>query len=133
MKSAKDFLIEKSVIFPSAKFDKKIDLNLGSIIVLMEDYAKERIREEEEADREWDLKMQKTAVEEHDLSALEPVVKTMPVSIALKLCDIQIHNDVLKRVVDIVNIIIEKGDNTSLKDIAELKAKWSMMNVINQK
>ncbi len=43
---------------------------------------------------------------------------------ALRICDIQIHRSILDKVIDVVELLEEKGDQASLMDFANLKAEW---------
>ena len=44
---------------------------------------------------------------------------------ALRLCGIEIHKDILDKVIDMTELIEDKGDFVTLKDIAKLRISWS--------
>ncbi len=43
---------------------------------------------------------------------------------ALRLSGIEIHKDLLKRVVDVIILVEQKGGKTSINDISDLQVKW---------
>lgn len=51
-------------------------------------------------------------------------VHTDLLDMALRSCNIEIHPDILDRVIDVVELLEEKGEEVSIKDICELKAEW---------
>lgn len=61
-----------------------------------------------------------------------PTESTLPIDkvtvqnldIALRMCNIQIDKTLLDRIIDVVELIEEKGDDVSIKDVAKLKAEW---------
>lgn len=42
----------------------------------------------------------------------------------LRLCNIQIHTTLLDKIIDVVELIEDKGGKTSLKDISKLEVEW---------
>ena len=48
--------------------------------------------------------------------------------IACRMCNIELHKDILIKIVDIVTLIQAKGGKADIKDIAKLKADWSKIN-----
>lgn len=58
------------------------------------------------------------------VNKMEEKLNITNLDIALRMCSIQIDKHVLARVIDIVKLIEEKGDETSLKDTCKLQAKW---------
>ena len=44
--------------------------------------------------------------------------------IALRMCYIQVDKLILDRIIDLVELIEEKGDETSISDIYKLKNEW---------
>lgn len=51
-------------------------------------------------------------------------ITTTNLEIALKLSDINCDKETVNRIVDLVNLLEIKGDDTTLMDISKLKAKW---------
>jgi hypothetical protein len=47
----------------------------------------------------------------------------------LRLCSIEIHEVILDRIIDLVELIEIKGDKVSLKDIAKLQKEWIKGNL----
>lgn len=44
--------------------------------------------------------------------------------VVLRLCSIQIDKAILDRVIDVVELLEEKGGETSLEDICDLQSEW---------
>lgn len=44
--------------------------------------------------------------------------------IALRMCDINIDKKLLDKIIDVVELIEQKGDNVSIKDTCELQRSW---------
>lgn len=42
----------------------------------------------------------------------------------LRMCHIEINKSVLDKIIDLVELIEEKGNETSIKDVFDLKSKW---------
>jgi hypothetical protein len=51
-------------------------------------------------------------------------VTTSLLDVALRMCDIEINKAILDRLIDVVEIITEKGGDVSLKDVSHLKDEW---------
>lgn len=45
--------------------------------------------------------------------------------LALRMCGIQIDKSILDRVIDVVEMLEEKGDYTTISDVANLQVEWS--------
>jgi hypothetical protein len=45
--------------------------------------------------------------------------------IALRMCKIQVCPDLLDKIIDLVELIEEKGDDVTIKDICALQALWA--------
>ena len=45
--------------------------------------------------------------------------------IALRMCNIQLDKTLIDRIIDLVELIEDKGDDTSIKDICQLQSEWS--------
>jgi len=43
---------------------------------------------------------------------------------ALRMCHIQLTEDVIDKIIDLVELIETKGDDTSISDIFELQDSW---------
>jgi len=48
-------------------------------------------------------------------------VTTTNLNIALRMCDIEINKAILDKVIDLVELIEEKGDDVTIKDVCELQ------------
>jgi len=46
---------------------------------------------------------------------------------ALRMCCIEINKSILDKVIDLVELIEEKGQDVSIQDICELKASWKSL------
>jgi hypothetical protein len=44
----------------------------------------------------------------------------------LRMCGIELHRNIIDRVIDLVELIEDKGGDVSLSDVSELKAEWKM-------
>ena len=44
--------------------------------------------------------------------------------IALRMCQIQIDKSILDRIIDLVELIEEKGDEISIADVCKLQEEW---------
>jgi hypothetical protein len=51
-------------------------------------------------------------------------VTTENLSAALRICQIDINYEILDRIIDVVELLEEKGKLTTLKDINNLKSSW---------
>ena len=51
-------------------------------------------------------------------------VTTTNLDIALRMCNIQIHKSIVDKIIDLVELIEDKGDDVSIKDICELQGSW---------
>ena len=43
---------------------------------------------------------------------------------ALRLCDITMNRDIIDKIIDLVELLGQKGDNVTMGDITKLKAEW---------
>jgi hypothetical protein len=57
-------------------------------------------------------------------------VTTTNLDIALRMCNIEINKSIIDKVIDLVELIEEKGDNTSIQDICKLQAAWEQLRQI---
>ena len=46
----------------------------------------------------------------------------------LKMCGIQIHHDLLDRIIDVVELLEQKGGKVTLDDVTELQEEWKRGN-----
>lgn len=44
--------------------------------------------------------------------------------IALRMCKIQLELDLITKIIDLVELIEDNGDDTTIKDICQLQAEW---------
>jgi len=44
--------------------------------------------------------------------------------IALRMCKIQLDRELIDKIIDLVELIEDKGDDTSIKDICSLQVEW---------
>lgn len=51
-------------------------------------------------------------------------VTTTNLDIALRMCNIEINKKILDKIIDIVELIEEKGDEVNIKDICQLQSEW---------
>jgi len=49
------------------------------------------------------------------------------------LCNIEINKDILDKVIDLVELIEDKGDEVSLKDVCKLQGYWKNEAALNEK
>jgi uncharacterized protein YnzC (UPF0291/DUF896 family) len=50
--------------------------------------------------------------------------------IALRMCHIEINKSILDKVIDLVELIEEKGQDVSIQDICELEASWKSLGAM---
>lgn len=55
-------------------------------------------------------------------------VTTQFLDMALRMCNIQINYVILDKIIDLVELIEIKGDQTSFKDICNLQKEWENFN-----
>jgi hypothetical protein len=55
-------------------------------------------------------------------------VTTTNLDIALRMCGIEINKSIIDKIIDLVELIEEKGDETSIQDICKLQASWEQLN-----
>lgn len=53
-------------------------------------------------------------------------VTTVNLDIALRMCKIQIDTSILDNVIDLVELIEQKGDQTSISDVCKLQEIWKI-------
>ena len=58
-------------------------------------------------------------------SRLIDKVTVTNLDIALRMCNIQLDKTLIDRIIDLVELIEDKGDDTSIKDICQLQSEWS--------
>jgi hypothetical protein len=51
-------------------------------------------------------------------------VTTTNLGLALRMCGIQFNIELIDKIIDLVELIEEKGDKTTIKDICSLQAEW---------
>lgn len=51
-------------------------------------------------------------------------VTTTNLDIALRMCGIELHKTIIDKVIDLVELIEDKGEDVSIKDISKLQAEW---------
>jgi hypothetical protein len=54
-------------------------------------------------------------------------VTTTNLDIALRMCNIEINKKILDKIIDIIELIEEKGDEVKIKDICQLQSGWDNM------
>jgi uncharacterized protein YnzC (UPF0291/DUF896 family) len=52
------------------------------------------------------------------------LVTVKNLDMALRMCKIEISETILDKVIDLVELIENKGDDVTIKDICELQAEW---------
>jgi len=57
-------------------------------------------------------------------SRLIDKVTVTNLDIALRMCQIQLSRELIDRIIDLVELIEDKGDDTTIKDICALQAEW---------
>jgi hypothetical protein len=60
-------------------------------------------------------------------------VPTTNLDIALRMCGIEINKSILDKAIDLVELIEEKGDEVSIKDICKLQASWKLSDELSTK
>lgn len=50
---------------------------------------------------------------------------------ALRVCHVELTAAILDRVIDLVELIEEKGDDVTLKDLAALQQSWKQLSALN--
>lgn len=58
-------------------------------------------------------------------SRLIDKVTVTNLDIALRMCGISMSKDLIDKVIDLVELIEDKGDDASIKDICKLQAEWT--------
>ena len=58
-------------------------------------------------------------------SRLIDKVTVTNLDVALRMCNIQLDKTLIDRIIDLVKLIEDKGDDTSIKDICQLQSEWS--------
>ena len=58
-------------------------------------------------------------------------VTTELLDIALRACSIAIPIDIVDKIIDVVELLEDKGDKTTIKDITKLQQEWKRSNNIN--
>ncbi len=51
-------------------------------------------------------------------------VTVQNLDIALRIVGIELNTDLIDRIIDLVELIEEKGDNTTIKDVYKLQSEW---------
>jgi hypothetical protein len=54
-------------------------------------------------------------------------VTTTNLDIALRMCGIEINKAILDKVIDLVELIEDKGDEVSISDICKLELAWKQL------
>jgi len=57
-------------------------------------------------------------------------VTTTNLDIALRMCHIEISIPILDKIIDLVELIEDKGDDVTIKDICELQVYWRNANAL---
>lgn len=57
-------------------------------------------------------------------SSLIDKVTVTNLDLALRMCDIHLAKSIINKIIDLVELIENKGDNASMKDICELQSIW---------
>lgn len=52
-------------------------------------------------------------------------VTVQNLDIALRMCDIHINKVIIDKIIDLVELIEDKGDEVSIKDVINLQVIWS--------
>jgi hypothetical protein len=58
-------------------------------------------------------------------------VTTTNLDIVLRMCNIELNKSIIDKVIDIVELIEEKGDGTTIKDVCELQKCWNRLSQLN--
>jgi hypothetical protein len=53
-------------------------------------------------------------------------VTTQDLDMVFRLCEISVPIDIVDNIIDIVELLEEKGDKTTLKDVCKLQEGWKM-------
>lgn len=48
--------------------------------------------------------------------------------VCLRMCGVQLDRQIIDKVIDLVELIEKKGENTSIDDISDLQTKWKLLN-----
>ena len=48
--------------------------------------------------------------------------------VCLRMCGVQLDRQIIDKVIDLVELIEEKGEKTSIDDISYLQNKWKLLN-----
>jgi hypothetical protein len=59
-------------------------------------------------------------------------VTTTNLDIALRMCGIEINKSIIDKIIDLVELIEEKGDEVSIQDLCKLQASWEQLNPLNE-
>ncbi len=52
-------------------------------------------------------------------------VTTEQLDMVLRICNIQLNYELIDRIIDVVELIEDKGGKTSLKDVCKLQEEWN--------
>ena len=55
-------------------------------------------------------------------------VTTTNLDIALRMCNIQLNKTIIDKVIDLVELIEEKGDDVTIMDVCKLQTGWELLN-----
>lgn len=58
-------------------------------------------------------------------SRLIDKVTTTNLDIALRMCGYQLDKTLIDRIIDLVELIEDKGDDASIRDVCKLQAEWT--------
>jgi len=58
-------------------------------------------------------------------SRLIDKVNTTNLDIALRMCGYQLDKSLIDRIIDLVELIEDKGDDASIRDVCKLQAEWT--------
>jgi len=61
--------------------------------------------------------------EEHQFKPIDNVTTDL-LDRVLRMCDIELHEVILEKVIDVVELLEEKGSQVTLKDVSDLQAEW---------
>lgn len=59
-------------------------------------------------------------------------VTTTNLDIALRMCNIEINKTILDKIIDIVELIEEKGDMVTIAEICKLQIAWNQLSQLNE-
>lgn len=54
-------------------------------------------------------------------------VTTKRLDVALRMCGMKLPYEMIDKIIDLVELIEDKGGNTSMKDVCKLEAAWENM------